>query len=256
MPGPKLNESPVFRRRPESKAHAVAEETPSARAVGRYIRVSPYKIRAVLDLIRGHDVARAADLLRLCERDAATVVGKILASATANAEHNHSLVGDELFVSACFADEGPTLKRWRPRARGRATRIRKRTCHVTVIVSRLPDSELRQRRAQRQQAVTGRRPSRRGGSAAETPRTDRARRVRRRQHEHDHDHDHGTPAATSGGPARSATGVSTGTVDAPQTPDIPETADDTAADVAPEGTTAPEAVDTGGTTDAGDSDKE
>ena len=159
MPGPKLNESPVFRRRPESKAHAVAEETPSARAVGRYIRVSPYKVRAVLDLIRGHDVARAADLLRLCERDAATVVGKILASATANAEHNHSLVGDELFVSACFADEGPTLKRWRPRARGRATRIRKRTCHVTVIVSRLPDSELRQRRAQRQQAVTGRRPS-------------------------------------------------------------------------------------------------
>ncbi|MEA2842553.1 MAG: Ribosomal protein L22p/L17e, partial [Actinomycetota bacterium] len=79
MPGPKLNESPVFRRRPESKAHAVTEETPSARAVGRYIRVSPYKIRAVLDLIRGHDVARAADLLRLCERDAATVVGKILA---------------------------------------------------------------------------------------------------------------------------------------------------------------------------------
>lgn len=260
MPGPKLNESPVFRRRPESKAHAVTDETPSARAVGRYIRVSPYKIRAVLDLIRGHDVARAADLLRLCERDAATVVGKILASATANAEHNHSLIGDELFVSACFADEGPTLKRWRPRARGRATRIRKRTCHVTVIVSRLPDSELRQRRAQRAQAVTGRRPSRR--STAETPRTDRARRVRRRggQHDHDHDHDHGTPTATStaaSAPAKpSTTGVSTGIVDIPDTPDTSHTEDDTAADVAPEGFIAPEAVDTGGTTDAGDSDKE
>ncbi|MEA2702996.1 MAG: large subunit ribosomal protein [Actinomycetota bacterium] len=266
MPGPKLNESPVFRRRPESKAHAVTEETPSARAVGRYIRVSPYKIRAVLDLIRGHDVARAADLLRLCERDAATVVGKILASATANAEHNHSLIGDELFVSACFADEGPTLKRWRPRARGRATRIRKRTCHVTVIVSRLPDSELRQRRAQRAQAVTGRRPRR---STAETPRTDRARRVRRRQQEHDHDHDHDAPTATPTGasaPAKpSATGVSAGIVDAPDIPDASDAGGDTpdasdaGGDVAPEGSTAPEAVDTvdtDDTTDAGDSDKE
>lgn len=156
MTGPKLNEAPVIRRRPESRAQAVAT-TSSARAVARHVRVSPYKIREVLDLIRGHEVQRAQDLLRLCERDAALVVGKLLASAMANAEHNHALVTDELFVSACFADEGPTLKRWRPRARGRATRIRKRTAHVTVIVSRLPESELRQRRAQRAQAATGRR---------------------------------------------------------------------------------------------------
>ncbi len=157
MTGPKLNEAPVIRRRPESRAQAVTTPTSSAKAIARHVRTSPYKIREVLDLIRGHDVQRAQDILRLCERDAAFVVGKLLASALANAEHNHALVTDELFVSACFADEGPTLKRWRPRARGRATRIRKRTCHVTVIVSRLPDAELRQRRAERAQAATGRR---------------------------------------------------------------------------------------------------
>ena len=143
MTGPKLNEAPVIRRRPESRAQAVTAELPSTRAVARHMHVSPYKVREVLDLIRGHEVQRALDILRLCERDAAIVVGKLLASAMANAEHNHALVTDELFVSACYADEGPTLKRWRPRARGRATRIRKRTCHVTVIVSRLPEAELR-----------------------------------------------------------------------------------------------------------------
>ncbi len=166
MTGPKLNEAPVIRRRPESRAQAVTAELPSTRAVARHIHVSPYKVREVLDLIRGHEVQRAQDILRLCERDAAIVVGKLLASAMANAEHNHALVTDELFVSACYADEGPTLKRWRPRARGRATRIRKRTCHVTVIVSRLPESELRQRRAQRAQASSGRR-----GGPRRTPAT-------------------------------------------------------------------------------------
>ena len=173
MTGPKLNEAPVIRRRPESRAQAVTAELPSTRAVARHVHVSPYKVREVLDLIRGHEVQRALDILRLCERDAAIVVGKLLASAMANAEHNHALVTDELFVSACFADEGPTLKRWRPRARGRATRIRKRTCHVTVIVSRLPEAELRQRRAQRAQATVRpprRRPSHpRHGRAADVP---------------------------------------------------------------------------------------
>ena len=148
MPGPKLNEHPVLRRRPNSRAEAVDEATPSARAVSRYVRISPYKVREVLDLVRGHDAERAQDVLRLCERDAATVVGKALASAISNAERNNAIPPEELYVSACFADEGPTLKRWRPRARGRATRIRKRTCHVTVIVSRLPDRELSRRREQ------------------------------------------------------------------------------------------------------------
>jgi large subunit ribosomal protein L22 len=147
MTGPKLNEAPV--RLSGQRRVRVAEETTSFRAKARYLRVSPYKVREVLDLIRGLDAERAVETLRLSERDAATTVGKVLASAIANAEHHHEhpVEGEELYVSACYADEGPTLKRWRPRARGRATRIRKRTCHITVIVSRLPDDELRDRRA-------------------------------------------------------------------------------------------------------------
>jgi large subunit ribosomal protein L22 len=160
----------------------VAVRTPvlSARAVAKYVRISPYKVRQVLDLVRGYDAERAREILKFCERDAAIVVGKLLDSAVANAEHDHALVGDELFVSACFADEGPTLKRWRPRARGRATRIRKRTCHITLIVSRLPDRELQARRARRAQGVVGDRRRRRpGGEASES----RGRPTRRRPEE-------------------------------------------------------------------------
>jgi large subunit ribosomal protein L22 len=168
MTGPKLNEAPVMRRRPESRSQAVKTPVTSTRAVARYVRISPYKVRQVLDLIRGYDVERAREILKFSERDAAIVVGKLLASAVANAEHDHAMVADELFVSACYADEGPTLKRWRPRARGRATRIRKRTCHVTLLVSRLPDRELQERRARRAQGVVGDRRRRRtgGGEAA------------------------------------------------------------------------------------------
>ena len=169
MTGPKLNEAPVMRRRPESRSQAVKTPVTSTRAVARYVRISPYKVRQVLDLIRGYDAERAQEILKFCERDAAIVVGKLLASAIANAEHDHAMVADELFVSACYADEGPTLKRWRPRARGRATRIRKRTCHITLLVSRLPDRELQERRARRAQGVTGdRRRRRTGGAEAET----------------------------------------------------------------------------------------
>lgn len=169
MTGPKLNETPVLRRRPESRACPVEPTNASARAVARYVHTSPYKVRVVLDLVRGHPVGRALEILRFCERDAAEIVGKVLASAVANGEHNHSLVGDELFVSACFADEAPTLKRWRPRARGRATRIRKRTCHVTVVVSRLPERELLRHRAEQAQSSVGRRarPARRRTQAPE-----------------------------------------------------------------------------------------
>ena len=168
MTGPKLNEAPVMRRRPESRSQAVKTPVTSTRAVARYVRISPYKVRQVLDLIRGYDVERAREILKFSERDAAIVVGKLLASAVANAEHDHAMVADELFVSACYADEGPTLKRWRPRARGRATRIRKHTCHVTLLVSRLPDRELQERRARRAQGVVGDRRRRRtgGGEAA------------------------------------------------------------------------------------------
>ncbi len=117
-------------------------EREGTRAVLRHARVSPYKVREVLDLVRGRPVHEAEDILRFSERDAAFVVGKVLHSAVANAEENDELDPEELFVSACFGDEGTTIKRWRPRARGRATRIRKRTCHITIIVSRMEADEL------------------------------------------------------------------------------------------------------------------
>ena len=122
-------------------------ERPGTRAVLKHSGVSAYKAREVLDLIRGKDYQRASEILEYCDREVATVIGKVLHSAAANAFHNDGIEAEELFVSACFADEGATLKRWRPRARGRATRIRKRTCHVTVIVSRMSEEELNRRRA-------------------------------------------------------------------------------------------------------------
>jgi large subunit ribosomal protein L22 len=178
--GPKLNETPVLRTRPGGQSRPVEAGGSSSRSVARYVRVSAYKVREVLDLIRGQDAERAQEILRFCDRDAAAVVGKVLGSAMAGAEHNENVPAEELFVSACFADEGPTLKRWRPRARGRATRIRKRTCHVTVIVSRLPESELRKRRAARAPTAGDRRRRRSGGADTGTrgPSPERERRVR------------------------------------------------------------------------------
>jgi large subunit ribosomal protein L22 len=121
-------------------------ERPGTRAVHRHSGMSASKARQVLDLIRGQDVQRAAEILNGVEREAAEVIGKVLQSAVANAAHNDQQNPEELYVSACYADEGATMKRWRPRARGRATRIRKRTCHITVIVSRLPADKLELRR--------------------------------------------------------------------------------------------------------------
>jgi large subunit ribosomal protein L22 len=121
--------------------------------------MSASKVRQVLDQIRGMDVDRAAETLALGDREAAVTVGKVLASAVANAVHNDGLDAEELYVSACYADEGSTLKRWRPRARGRATRIRKRTSHITIIVSRLPEERIARRRAK--QAAGGAQRSRR-----------------------------------------------------------------------------------------------
>jgi large subunit ribosomal protein L22 len=132
-------------------------EIPGTRAVLRHYRMSAYKARQVLDLVRGKDVDRAAEILQATPREGARVVAKVLASAVANARNNDYLDPDDLYVSACYADEGTTIKRWRPRARGRATRIRKRTCHITVIVSRLPDDRLERRRArQAEQTTAGR----------------------------------------------------------------------------------------------------
>ena len=105
------------------------------RAQAKYVRQSPYKVRRVLDLVRGLPVQEAEDVLRLASRGAPEPITKVLKSAVANAEHNYALDADDLVVAEAYADEGPTLKRYRPRARGRATRIRKRTSHITIVVS-------------------------------------------------------------------------------------------------------------------------
>jgi large subunit ribosomal protein L22 len=105
------------------------------KAHSRYVRQSPYKVRRVLDLVRGLPVQEAEHVLRLTQRAAAEPIAKVLASAVANAEHNHALDAEDLIVSEAFANEGPTLKRYRPRARGRATSIHKRTCHITIVVA-------------------------------------------------------------------------------------------------------------------------
>jgi large subunit ribosomal protein L22 len=158
------------------------DTTPVARTGGtparlRHTRTSPTKFRPVLKLIVGKDVVDARDVLVLCDRGVANELGKLLDSAVANAEHNDHIPEDELYVERAYADEGPTAKRWRPRARGRGVRIRKRTSHVTIVVARLADDQIAQRR---RDAVPG--PARRR-------RPTRAP-VEQHDHEHDHDDDH------------------------------------------------------------------
>jgi len=112
--------------------------------------MSPTKVRRVADLIKGRPVGEALDLLRYLPQAAATPVYKVVASAAANAENNHAMDRDSLFVDVAIADEGPTLKRIRPRAQGRAYRIRKRTSHITVEVESVP-----QRTTQKAQSGRG-----------------------------------------------------------------------------------------------------
>ncbi len=163
MTGPKTNEGGT-----------VPGERVGTRATAKYLRGSATKARQVLDLIRGQDVQRAEDVLRFTDREMGAIIRKVLASAVANAEHNDSQGRDELYVAACFADEGPTLRRFRPRARGRATRIRKRTCHITIVVARMSEEELeRKRRREEAQRPTGRR----GGRAGVAPTASRRARV-------------------------------------------------------------------------------
>ena len=116
-----------------------------ARSTHKFARLSASKARVVLNLIRDADLEQAREELQFCDRGAATVISKVLESAVSNAENNENLSADELYVAECWADEGPTLKRWRPRARGRATRINKRTCHITVVVAQLSEDELEMR---------------------------------------------------------------------------------------------------------------
>ncbi len=164
MTGPKLNEKSF-----------VAGERSGTKAQAKYVRSSASKARAVLDLIRGLDVVSADEVLQFTDRHIAHDVRKVLASAVANATNNDDQDAGELFVIACFADEGPTLRRFRPRARGRATRINKRTCHITVIVARMTDDRI--------EIVQARR-NRQGGAASSgrpttTSRRDRVARSRK-----------------------------------------------------------------------------
>ncbi len=106
----------------------------AALAQARYVRMTPMKCRRVIDLVRGMPVQEALDQLRFQPQAAAEPIAKVVASAAANAEHNKQLDPSTLFISSAYVDEGPTLKRFRPRAQGRAYRIRKRTSHITVVV--------------------------------------------------------------------------------------------------------------------------
>ncbi len=111
---------------------AATETRPEVRAVAKWVRTSPRKARAVVQHISGRSVPEARTILAFTPRAAAREVEKVLRSAVANAEANHGLVGDDLVVSSAYVDDGVTMKRWRAQARGRAARIRKRTCHITV----------------------------------------------------------------------------------------------------------------------------
>jgi large subunit ribosomal protein L22 len=120
---------------------AAVEERTSVRAEARYVRTAPRKAQLVAEQIRGRPVPEARTILAFMTRDAARDIEKVLSSAVANAEANHGLDGDELYVSIATVGAGPTLKRWRARARGRVARIKKRTCHITIALA-LPEEQV------------------------------------------------------------------------------------------------------------------
>ena len=166
MTGPKLNEKSF-----------VAGERSGTKSSALYVHVGAWKAREVLNLIRGLPVREADEMLQFLDREVAITIRKVLASAVANAVHNDEQDAEELFVKACFADEGPTLKRFTPRARGRAGRIKKRTCHITIVVARLDDERLEiiQARFAKRSAA-----GRRRGTATTTTQSRRARVERSR----------------------------------------------------------------------------
>ncbi len=167
MTGPKLNEK-----------NYVAGSKVGTKASALYVRSSASKARLVLNIIRGLPVKHADEVLQFTDKGIAITVRKVLASAVANAQHNDEQDPDELFVLACFADEGPTLRRFAARARGRGTRINKRTCHITVIVARLSDDRIAVLQAKdANRTAAGRR---RGAVSSTAARRDRVERSRER----------------------------------------------------------------------------
>ena len=156
---------------------SVETEFPSATAKARFVRVSATKARRVIDLVRGKTVSEALDILRWAPQQASEPVAKVIASAAANAQNNDGLDPSTLVVAAVYADEGPTAKRIRPRAQGRAFRIRKRTSHITVIVESRPArgeragqsaSSTRSRRAQGSKAAASKAPAKKAPATKAT----------------------------------------------------------------------------------------
>jgi large subunit ribosomal protein L22 len=131
------------KKEPAKKAAPKARKVPAAppvvRASARYVRIAPRKARLIADQVRGLHIEKARALLQFSPRGAAQDIHKLIDSAAANAENNHDLIGDEMKVSSITVDEGPTLKRFRPRAQGRATPIHKRTSHIAVALTPVED---------------------------------------------------------------------------------------------------------------------
>jgi large subunit ribosomal protein L22 len=123
------------RRRTSARRESLLGDQPGAFASARYVRITPMKARRVVDMVRGLQVDDALSLLQFAPQAASETVYKVLESAVANAETTEGLVRGDLVVSVAWVDEGPTMKRWRPRAQGRATRINKRTSHITLAVT-------------------------------------------------------------------------------------------------------------------------
>jgi large subunit ribosomal protein L22 len=145
-----------------------ASEKQEVRAEAKWVRVSPRKARLVVEHIRGRSVPEARTVLAFTQRAAAREIEKVLGSAVSNAESNPNLNwnGDDLVVSAAYVDEGPTIKRWRARARGRVARIRKRTCHITIKVAPNTDASVTPARESRPKRAQGK-----SASAKRTPTT-------------------------------------------------------------------------------------
>ena len=138
------------------------------RAEAKWVRISPRKARLVTDHIRGRSVPEARTVLAFTTRAAAREIEKVLRSAVANAEANHGLFGDDLRVSEAYVDVGPTIKRWRPRARGRAAQIRKRTCHITIKLMPVPETAESRRKPEPAAEEKPKRARRKAAAKAET----------------------------------------------------------------------------------------
>jgi large subunit ribosomal protein L22 len=135
--------STMQRRQVSARRESLLGDEPGAFASARFVRITPQKARRVVDLVRGQDAQTALDVLRFAPQAAAETVYKVLASAVANATTTEGLDAGSLVVTRAMVDEGPTMKRWRARAQGRASRINKRTSHITLVVQPRPDDVAR-----------------------------------------------------------------------------------------------------------------